>query len=286
MKRSFFSLLILFLLGFVSLHAQKQINIKDVQIVNLGDGKQYIHERDDSKKVIDGKIRLITGVTTEYSEGIVTNGYFEGPWNYYRKNNLQQTANFKDGYLDGKQIFYDDFLVSGDIKKETSYKKGLKDGDWIDYNRNGDKVLCETYANNRLVKRTKYYLIGNYIGNIEYIRNFKNGEEDGLSIYYTENGEIKSEENFEKGELVGKQKKTLSSNLGPFLRLSNYTNGKLDGDYAEYWLDYEKPDYKECFKHPKTKGKYLKGDKDGKWSSYERNGTETLGVYNKGILQK
>lgn len=162
----------------------------------------------------------------------------------------------------------------------------MKDGDWIDYNRNGDKVLCETYTNNRLTKRTKYYLTGSHIGNIEYIRNFKNGEEDGRSIYYTADGKIKSEENFVNGELVGKQKKTVSSNLGPFLRLSNYTDGKLDGEYVEYWLDYEKPDYEECFKYPKTKGKYIKGEKDGKWFSYERDGTETLNVYNKGTLKK
>ena len=266
------SILVILQVVFLStLMAQKEINIQDVQIINLGDGQQFIHEWGDTKKPIDGKIRLITGITTEYTEGTAKNGYFEGKWDYYANNILKQSLNFKDGYLDGKQFYY---FPNGNPEYEATFKKGIKEGDWLYYNRKGGKREQITYADNKMTRKRTYYINGN----VDMERNFKDGKEHGISKTFTQEGEMKSEKNYVEGKQVGKQVMFMNSNIGNFVRHSNYNEkGNLDGTYSEYWAETKKP---------KVKGQYVNGEKDGKWIEYSNDGTQTIRNYKNGVIQK
>lgn len=252
-------------------YAQKQINIRDVQIINLGDGQQYIHELGDREKPINGKIRLITGVTSEYTDGAVKDGYFEGKWDYYANNILKQSLNFKDGYLEGKQYYY---FPNGDPEYEATFKKGIKNGDWLYYSRDGGKREQITYIDNKMSKKVTYYTNGN----VDMERNFKNGKEHGATKTFTQEGVLKSDKNYVDGKQVGKQFILMSSNIGNFYRYSNYNNkGNLEGAYSEEW---------EETKKPKEKGQYIDGKKDGKWTKYNIGGVETSSeTYKNGVFQ-
>jgi antitoxin component YwqK of YwqJK toxin-antitoxin module len=54
-----------------------------------------------------------------------------------------------------------------------------------------------------------------------------------------------------------------TSNVANYICVSNYTDGKLDGDYSET--------YEETGK-TKVLGKYVRGNRHGVWEIYDFNG--------------
>lgn len=233
-----------------NIFSQNQIEITDIQMNNLGDDQMYAHKRDEAKTPLNGKVRIITGFTTEYIDAEFKDGYGINKWEYYRKNKLTIAVNFKEGYMDGEFI---EFYPSGDIKEKGQYLKGQKDGTWETFKSDGIIKLTEVYDKGEKIKTITYYTDGK----TDRERNFKNGKEHGIDRQYTWEGELKSEKNYVNGKQVGKQVQYYSSNQSNFVQTSNYNEkGQLDGDFSEIFVDN---------KATKTKGKYKDGQKVGKW---------------------
>ena len=91
---------------------------------------------------------------------------------YYKNGRIEKEEKYKDGELNGKQIYY---FRNGQIRKEENYKDGIIDG-----------------------KYTYYH----YNGQIKKEGNFKDWKEDGKWTYYKEDGSIKEVKNYKNGKLV------------------------------------------------------------------------------------
>jgi len=234
----------------VNLFSQQQIEIADIVMNNLGDDQMYAHKRDEAKTPLNGKVRIITGFTTEYIDAEFKDGFGINLWEYYRKNKLTVKVHFKEGYMDGEFIEY---YPGGDIKVKGQYIKGQKNGTWETLKDDGILKLTEVYENGSLTKKITYYTDGK----IDMERNYKNDKEHGISKAYTFEGTLKSEKNYVNGKQVGKQMQYYTSNQNDYIQTSNYNEkGQLDGDFSEIFAEN---------KAVKSKGKYKEGKKIGKW---------------------
>lgn len=248
MRKIFFTLILTF--SVFSLIAQNKVDISEITMTNLGDKQMYANKNDAEKTPLNGKVRIITGFTTEYIDADFKDGFGIGKWEYYKENKPRVIVHFKDGYMDGD---YTELYMSGDVKEKGQYIKGQKNGTWETYKTDGILKLTEVFDNGSLTKKITYYTDGS----IDMERNYKNGKENGVSKQYTWEGVLKSEKNYVNGKQVGKQMQYYTSNLDDYIQTSNYNeNGMLDGDYAEIYAE---------GKAIKSKGKYEKGKKIGKW---------------------
>lgn len=260
------TLLIIFLSAFIysttnPVLAQSidSINLTDIELKNLGDGQMFGHNKDIENTPLEGPVRIITGITTEYIDAEFENGYATGKWEYYKNNNLISYAMYNNGYMDGE---FAEFLGNGDIKMKGFYTLGKKEGEWSTYGSDETIKLLEIYSNNKLVRKVTYYTNGNIDTECSYI----NGRLNGILKKYTLDGDLKTEENYIKGKQVGKQIRYITSNIGNYIEKSNYSeSGKKEGDYEEVYVD------KSVIK---TKGQYLNGQKHGKWIYKNQSGKQ------------
>ncbi len=249
-KLLFSSIVAIFLALSFNALAQQKIELSDIVINNLGDDQMYAHKRDEAKTPLNGKVRIITGFTSEYINADFKEGYGVGKWEYYRKNKLAVIVNFKDGYMEGE---FQELYPSGDIKEKGQYVKSQKQGKWETFKSDGIIKLTEIFDNGSLTKKITYYTDGK----VDTERNFKNGKENGIIRQYTWEGELKAEKNYINGKQVGKQMQYYSSNVGNYIQTSNYDqNGMLDGEFSEVFAENNAV---------KTKGRYKNGRKTGKW---------------------
>ena len=83
----------------------QEIKLSDIEMINLGDGRLFAREK-KSEKPVNGKVRIITGYTTEYIDAGFDKGYADGKWEYYKQNTLSETMNYSNGTLNGEKIVY------------------------------------------------------------------------------------------------------------------------------------------------------------------------------------
>ncbi|MDL2290195.1 hypothetical protein LJB95_02190 [Paludibacteraceae bacterium OttesenSCG-928-F17] len=239
--------------------------MEEIEMVNLGDGQLYGHKRDSSKVALEGKVRIITGFTTEYIDAGFKNGYAEGKWEYYKKNELNTFMNYKNGYLDGE---CGELRFNGDFKETGAYKAGKKDGVWKEYYSDNEVKQAEEFKDGDLRKRTKYYTDGS----IESEKEFLNKKEHGIEKRYEwETNKLKTEKNYENGKQVGKQMQYYSSNVNDYIQISNYSKaGKMDGKYTETYAETNKMKVQGQYKEGKKVGVWKYGSKDGKITKEEK----------------
>lgn len=235
MRNFLFIAIALFFLCTNDLIGQNSVQLNDIEIVNLGDGQVFGHKRDSEKTAINGKVRIITGYTTEYIDAEFANGLAIGKWEYYKNNNLARVTNYENGYENGERITY--HHDGKTISTKTPLLKGKVNGVATRYNQDGKK---------------------------EYEKSMKNGEDDGPERSFDENGEITSETIFKNGKAEGKAFATYNKKQSDcYTKTEFYKNGQLDGEYLEKYCDGE----------TKTKGKYIAGKKDARWEYYKADGS-------------
>lgn len=272
MKNLLFGAILVFSLVFSkNSFGQNQVQLSDIEIINLGDGQTYGQSRTEDKIAINGKTRIITGVTTEYIDAEFTKGLATGKWEYYKKNKLSVYVSYDNGYMNGE---YEELFPSGATKIKGTYSKGKKEGEWQTLNNDGDLRESEIYKNNDLEKRINYYTNGN----ISKERNYKNGRENGAVKEYTLEGELKSEKNYVNGKQVGKQVQYYHSNLANFIETSNYSpEGRKEGVFTQVYVDGGKF---------KQKGQYSKNQKVGTWIFEDMSGKKIREeIYENGVLK-
>lgn len=236
---------LLLILSFILLlgndiYAQRSIQLTDMELLDLGDGQMFGQElgkgknRNIDKTPLNGKVRIITGYTTEYIDAEFSEGKAIGKWEYYNNNNLASSTNYKDGYEEGeKTTYYNDGKT---VKSKATLAKGKVNGVAIAYDQNGKK---------------------------EYEKSLKNGVDDGSERYFSPEGEILSETIFKDGKAEGKSFSTIGKGSSScYVQTQYYTNGQLEGEYSEVF----------CDGTPKVKGKYVAGKKDGLWEQFNKEG--------------
>jgi antitoxin component YwqK of YwqJK toxin-antitoxin module len=219
---------------FITVYAQESIKLSDISMINLGDGRLYATSYDSDKKPINGKVRIITGYTTEYTAAEFDKGYATGKWEYYKYNVLQSVRHYSKGLLDGETIEY--YNDGETVKRHVVMKNGKPDGLIVEYSQDGKK---------------------------SYEKNMKNGVEDGYERRYANDGSIISETFYKDGKVEGKTVSTVNKGTSSEKQtVSNMKDGKLEGEYLTTYSDGS----------VKTKGLYKNGQKEGLWESFKQDG--------------
>jgi antitoxin component YwqK of YwqJK toxin-antitoxin module len=215
--------------GLFPLFAQSEIQLKDIECYNLGDGRYYCRYM-TSEKPVQGKARIIDGRTTQYIDATFNDGIPHGSWKTYRYNKLAEEFNYDKGLLDGvSKEYYSD----GTVKAIRNYVNGKPHGKFIDYNAKG---------------------------NVEREMNFKDGEQDGPEITYDSEGNVRAQTNYAAGKTTGTQVR----NFSDYVQMANYDgNGELDGEYFEIFNNGNVKS-KGKYIHGKKEGVWETGRKDGK----------------------
>ena len=242
---------ILFLcLAALSIQAQEPLKIGDIEMINLGDGRLFARDgKGNDAKPIKGKVRIITGYTTEYIDANFDNGYADGKWEYYKSNTLSESSNYSKGLLNGEKISY--YADGKTIKDKATVKNGKADGVYSSYSSNGK---------------------------LEYEKGMKDGFDEGPERRYDEDGKVIAETIYKNGKAEGKSFALINKGSSDAYTLNRfYKNGELEGEYSEIALDGT----------VRKKGKYVNGKKEGVWESRKRDGKlEPTEVYKNGNVIK
>ena len=217
------------------LSAQDEVKISRIDCYNLGDGRYYCHDT-ESKKPLQGSVRIIDGYTSQYTEAVFKDGIPNGTWKLFKNNALIQERTYKSGIIDGA---YKEYYADGSVKATRNYVDGKVEGKFVQY-----------YAD----------------GKIESEINFKNGMQEGDEISYDRDGKIRSTVSFEVGKENGMKKELFkNSSSGDYEMIAYYKDGKKDGYYAETFMN----------GNLKEQGQYIDGKKDGTWEFGKRDGKRT-----------
>lgn len=138
MKKYLITLFItFFILTIINTSAQNTVQIRDIELINLGDGQLTGQKRDSERTLLNGKFRIITGYTSEYIDAEFSNGLAIGKWEYYKDNNLAESSNYENGYENGEKIIYHkDGKI---IKTRASMLNGKVEGTVVTYDSDGKK---------------------------------------------------------------------------------------------------------------------------------------------------
>jgi hypothetical protein len=119
----------------------------------------------------------------------------------------------------GRKIKYS-FYENGNIKSQTTFKEGKKDGPELIYDQDS-KLSKIIFQRNNSAEGSAYKFYDD--GSIENIVNYKNGQIDGSSIYYYQNGKILGISDLRNGKEVAWKSYTKSGILkksSPFVEIS------------------------------------------------------------------
>jgi antitoxin component YwqK of YwqJK toxin-antitoxin module len=239
-------------LPYLGVAQEDGVKIQWVERIPMGDGTMVYRYAAGDRGHLEGECRLVMS-EREYVIAEVKDGLPEGKWETYRYNTLYERRNYRRGRLDGRVLTY---------------------------GSDGETVVAESTAS--AGKRNGRYASYYPDGTLEKEQEFKDGKEHGYLRTYDREGNVKWDCHYEEGKMHGRQTQLFFSNVGTYVRVSNYEHGVLAGDYSEV---YEKGGLKE-------KGQYdEKGRKTGLWvrkdsrggmideTEYrngERNGTRTV----------
>ncbi len=204
------------------------------------------------------------------------NGYEDGVAKEYDSVGLViSQLTYKKGYLTDREYInrYDRngkqhgkwkwFYESGELMKEAMYKHGILDGYTKDYTIQGDLALIRKFEDGeeildapelqKLEIKTDYY----DNGSIKTVASYKNGLPEGVRREYDSLGNITASYIFKEGTIIGEG--------------IIDEEGIKDGEWEEHYDNGQL----------RSKGKYLKGKKNGFWSYFHKNGQlEQQGEYN------
>jgi hypothetical protein len=134
---------------FLMVYAQKPVELSDISMINLGDGRLYATSTDSKKKPIDGKLRIIKScvvMKNGKSDGIMVNYSPDGKKTYEKS--------MRDGVEDGE--FSEIWEETGNLKSKGLYVKDRQQGVWSEYNQQGEPVKETVYENGRYVSYKNY----------------------------------------------------------------------------------------------------------------------------------
>ena len=182
-------------------------------------------------------------------EGTYENDKETGQWRtYFPSGKPKAVYSYTDGVLQGP---YQSFYENGKTEQSFQYLDGKFEGRDSDYDKDGKLYCLADYDKDRLRTLTYFDKAGKIThafssrngagffsfydadGNKLDDGNFsKEGERDGLSVYYYKDGDTSASAIFQNGELNGeKTSYYLNGNISEKI---NYNSGAADGYYQSY----------------------------------------------------
>ena len=180
------------------------------------------------------------------SEGLIQDGKPNGYWITYYQNQLRKSEGNRINFLlDGIWKFYDE---KGNIENTISYKKGIKNGLYSNYNEQCLLISQEMYVNDIIEgEKKEYFPDTNKTLKIKKTIPFKEGIENGTAYEYNKDGILITIINYKKGHIVSSERINRINNIGKKegvwktyfsnKRLKNeerYKNGLLNGYVKKY----------------------------------------------------
>jgi antitoxin component YwqK of YwqJK toxin-antitoxin module len=185
-------------------------------------------------------------------------------WYYYENGQKKSEKTYKNGEIDG---LWTDWYENGQKKREMIYKNGQPwDGKIEERSSLGAPFDVEytekTYKEGKEIwkKEFGYYGPDSLNAQKEFVRNYKNGKEDGLWTDWYENGQKKREGPFKNGGPNGLT--TMWYENGQLKGETNYKDGKQDGLTKTWYENGQKT----------HEGNYKNGKYDGFWTNWYENG--------------
>jgi antitoxin component YwqK of YwqJK toxin-antitoxin module len=237
---------------------------KEYFVNDIKEGFSYVLYADGSTRL---KIPFVKGLEEGISKEFDPSG------------NIIELVTYKKGYIVERERInrYDNdslpngkwkwFYDNDQLKMEGTFKNGLKNGYFKEYDLNGNLISAKKFVNGELQEeapelvkldiRTDYYpdgkvkIVGTYT---------KEGIPEGVRREYNEKGNVEKAYIFKKGKIVGE---------GIFTDA-----GQKEGNWKEYY-----PDGKL-----KGIGEYSKDNRIGLWKFYFNSGQlEQVGAYKNGV---
>ena len=216
---------------------------------------------------VDGYYKLFHSNGIPKEIGQTSEGNYVGPWKtYYSTNTVESEFNYSDtGKVDGEYKFYD---KDGKLNFVFEYRKG----EFIAfkfYNKKGEVI-----GENRKKGGEFYYKGYSPYGQVasEGMYDIKGGKK-GKWKYYTSNGLLSSEVNYNDNLMQGKYRSFHPH--GALESIAEYRNDTLNGYYVSYHKNGA----------IKRQGWYKNDKLHGEWRSYTPDGIATeINFYHKGSL--
>ena len=156
------------------------------------------------------------------AEGLMNNGVPNGKWIYYNRNFIYSEGSFIDGEKNNRWITYynpifefvnlslskeiseiynsSNYKTTRKVQSVENYKKGIKEGDFITYEYNGQLKIKEIFKNNLLNGLCYYYENGQLLK----LNTVKDGKLNGITNFFHKNGIIQLVSNYKNGIESGK----------------------------------------------------------------------------------
>jgi len=216
------------------------------------------------------------------TKGWYLNDLQNGQWLTYGQNGIiTKVENYNKGKKNGAVIEID---TRGYLSAESYYINDIPDGTFKRYYYGTNLASLIPYKHGKVDgKKIVYY--ENSAGKPQEESNFKNDIKDGISKWYTITGDVVAEYNYVNGSLEGTQKEYYPK--GALKSEQIYLKNIPEGEYKEYF-DVVKPETPATdtkfakdgnaaatpvIGKLKLQGMYVKGEKDGKWTEFDENGT-------------
>ncbi|MGB0178133.1 MAG: toxin-antitoxin system YwqK family antitoxin, partial [Owenweeksia sp.] len=211
-------------------------------------------------------------------KGNYLNGYYDGPYeSYYPNGKLESKGVYKEGVQVGA---WESYYYDGTLKSKASYdERGKQNGSQEKYDPNGKRELLYEYSKGEITaytyfdkdgailkkaerKKGKFWYEGYTLEGVKTIEgNYVGDHKDGHWKYYTTNGELDAEEDYnEEGQIIGEYKGYYPS--GQLYQLRHFRKDTLHGYERMYHLN----------GNIKSEGNYVKGKAHGQWNHYFRDG--------------
>jgi antitoxin component YwqK of YwqJK toxin-antitoxin module len=134
-----------------------------------------------------------------FVEGQYRRGRQNGEWRYYFDNGqLNRKAMYKDGKPDGPREI---LRADGTLSAKRGFTAGLRDGEWITYDKTGKTPLAEEHYDKGKPNGVWKYWHPN--GKLKQQVALKQGKRHGLTTEWDDKGEKRFEANFAEDKLHG-----------------------------------------------------------------------------------
>lgn len=203
---------------------------------------------------------------TPMEVGQTVDGYYHGPWkSYHRNGTLETEFNYDMGTIDGLLKKYD---TDGKLHYEYLYRKGEIIA-YTFYNKAGE-IIKEARKRGGEFLYTGYSPLGIQISQGDYDIS---GGKMGNWKFYTSNGTLSSEGQYEENKLEGPYTEYYKN--GQKQLVATYVNDNLHGYYQSFYLN------GQLYTH----GNYIQGAEVGEWRTYFKDGTlKYINYYHEGVL--
>lgn len=206
----------------------------------------------------------------------------------YRMGELVITAEAERDKFEVKRGYYE----NGNVKIVGTFKKGLPDGVFRQYDEKGNLDSAKVYSGGKLLRQGKMDDQGREQGEwkefyengkLRAIGNYVDGKREGIWKFSHENDSLEQIGKFVKGKPEGEWKWFYPS--GALRREENYKAGKEDGNMKEYDEDGNvmsegryaegkaEGEWRYSIGEYVASGNFIEGKEDGIWKQFFRDGT-------------